>query len=226
MNFSTRIMTGFQYIFWFFLLNVFTILLGGLPVIIFYLAYGFQGIFDYFPIFILCLIPLGPTFVALHFSMMRFVVFSDINLRRDFWRIYRQEFWFSIRCSLVLAIFTIFLCYDFIFLDLLPFGFFISPLLIVAALFILLVIPYVFTVISRYKLSLIQTFKLSFSLMFNNPLITAFHFVFLLFMLILLDSIAGYASAFFFAIWAFIHMKLHVPLLEKTEGTKLISKSF
>lgn len=224
MNFSSRIMSGFQYVFWFFLLNCFTLLLGGLPAIIFYFAYGMQGIFDYFPVFILCLVPLGPAFVALHFTMTRFVIFYDINFKRDFWRIYRQEFWFSLRCSLILAAFAIFIGYDFAYLDMIPFGLFLSPLIVVAALFLLLVIPYIFTVISRYQLSVIKTFKLSFSLMFNNPLITAFHFVFLLFMLILLDSVAGYSSAFFFTIWTFLVMKLHIPLLEKLEGKSLIAK--
>ncbi|MGL5295703.1 MAG: hypothetical protein ACRDAO_01970 [Culicoidibacterales bacterium] len=224
MHFSARLMMIFQYIFWFFLLNLFTIGIGGLPALIFYLAYGVSGMFDYFPIFILTLIPLAPAFVALHFAMMRFVAFQDIHLIRDFWRIYRRDFWMSIRCAMLLAAFAIFIGFDFAYLDMIPFGFYLTPLLIVATLFLILVLPFLFTVISRYKLPFIQTFQCAFSLMFNNPLITAFHFVFLLFMLILFDTVAGYASAFFFSVWAFIHMKLHVPMLEKIEGKKFTLK--
>ncbi|MGL6058070.1 MAG: hypothetical protein ACRC17_07110 [Culicoidibacterales bacterium] len=223
MNFSSRIMSGFQYIFWFFLLNLFTFLLGGIPAAIFYFVYGFQGIFNYFPVFLLCLVPLGPAFVALHFTMTRFIIFYDINFKADFWRIYRQEFWFSLRCTFLLAVFAIFIGYDFAYLEIIPLGLLFSPLLIVAAVFLILVIPYLFTVISRYQLSVWKTFKLAFSLMFTNPLITAFHFVFFLFILILIDSVAGYASAFLFPIWVFLIMKLHLPLLENLEGkTRLI----
>lgn len=222
MHLSERIMNIFQYIFWFFILNLFTLLIGGIPFLLFYLGYGLDGIFTYFPIFILSLVPLGPAFVALHFSMTKFIIHKDIHLLHDFWRTYRKEFWFTLRISLFLALIAIFIGYDFAFLELLPFGLIFLPLLVVSSLFLVLVIPYLFTVISRYKLPFWQTFKLAFTMMFNHPLTTAFHFVFLLFILILFDFIAGYASAFVFALWAFMHMRIHIPLLEQMEEKKFI----
>ena len=78
-----KLLTFFNYIFWFFMLNIFFSILN-IPVILFFLFVGLSNITTYLPLFLVSLIPFGASFTALLYCMRKLVKYKDLDLFSDF----------------------------------------------------------------------------------------------------------------------------------------------
>ena len=77
-----KIFDVFNYIFSFFALNL-LFMFFNIPVILFFLFVGISNIFNYLPLFLLCLLPTVP-FNILIYCMNKFFKNKDLNIISDF----------------------------------------------------------------------------------------------------------------------------------------------
>ena len=74
-----KVLNAFNYIFWFFCLNIF-FLIFNLPLVLFFLFIGLEGIFTYLPLFLLSLLPLMPSLTVLFYCMGKLIREKDLDL--------------------------------------------------------------------------------------------------------------------------------------------------
>lgn len=212
-----KILETFNYIFWFFTLNLLFWILN-IPIILFFTFIGISQIFTYFPLFLVCLIPVMPTFTVILYCVNKIYKNKSINLFRDFFRGFKLNFlqslivWFT---ELVL----IFLIYSNIkFFSLVSKNLIVSSLFICLLILIILLTPYLFLIISRFSMTNMQILRLSFILTFTRPLLTITNFLLILFFMVIFEIIPAIVILFFSTIFAFSLIFINRHLLNELEN--------
>lgn len=158
-----------NYIHWFFLTSIYF----NLANILFILAiYTFDLRFNNLLIFFIALVPSGPAITALCSCMNKIIFDKYIDTTRDFFKGYKEnfilsmKFWIPLLCISSLLIFDIKLCFvngKFLILQI--------PLILMLTFSIVLA-SYVFPIVCRYKIKLLDSIKLAIYLSFKNLLNT------------------------------------------------------
>lgn len=158
-----------NYIHWFFLTSIYFTLAN----ILFILAiYTFDLRFDNLLIFFIALVPSGPAITALCSCMNKIIFDKYIDTTRDFFKGYKEnfilsmKFWIPLLCISSLLIFDIKLCFingKFLILQI--------PLILMLT-FAIILASYVFPIVCRYKIRLLDSIKLAIYLSFKNLLTT------------------------------------------------------
>ncbi|MGL5086435.1 MAG: DUF624 domain-containing protein [Clostridium sp.] len=214
-----KIFDTFNYIFWFFLLNLFFMILN-IPVVSFFIFVGISDIISYLPLFLLCLIPVGPSITALLYCTGKLIRNKSINVFSDFVKGLKLNFVQS----------TTFWCFELLIVFMLysNIKFFVAVnynlvfTCIFAALLILtiLITPYIYILISRFSMKSMDIIKASFILTFTRPILTISNILVLIVSLILFEMSPGTIILFISSIVTFLLSFTSKSLLTELELTK------
>jgi len=144
-----------NYIFWFFLGNLYFLLLNIplLIVLIVFLSNGTKPLPEgYTSIIILCCIPIGPAATALLSVMGKLIREKDINMTKDFFKAYKANFFQSLFFWALEIIIISILIIDISFINSSSFPRVITIFILIVIAFIFLMSLYVFPIISRFYL--------------------------------------------------------------------------
>lgn len=211
-----KIFDTFNYIFWFFLLNLLFILFN-LPLVLFFVFIGISNIFVYLPLFLLCSIPIGSSLTALLYCMGKLIRTKDLNILKDFARGIKLNFKQStfLWCFELILIFILYSNIKFFSTSM--YNLLLTCLFASLLIFILLITPYIYLLISRFSMKTIDIIKGSFVLVFTRPLLTIFNMLILLFVLILFEISPGTVVLFFSSITTFLISFANRALLSELE---------
>lgn len=211
-----KILTLFNYIFWFFMLNIFFIVLN-IPVILFFMFIGLRNVTTYLPLFLISLIPFGASFTTLLYCMRKLIKYKDISLIEDFKKGFKYNFKQStIMWSLELLLIFL-LSFNLRFFSTTYYNLILSSLFIGFLIIILLTTTYIFVLISRFSMNSMEILRASVILTFTKPLISVGNVLIFLFTLILFEISPGTTVIFMGSIASFLVMLLNKNLLENLE---------
>ena len=193
-----KLLTFFNYIFWFFMLNIFFSILN-IPVILFFLFVGLSNITTYLPLFLVSLIPFGASFTALLYCMRKLVKYKDLDLFSDFLKGLKYNWKQS----------TLMWCGELFLIFLLSFN-----LRIFSTVYYSLPLT---CVISRFSMSSMDILRASVILTFTKPVVSIGNIVIFLFSLMLFEISPGTTVIFMASIVSYLIMFLNKNLLESLE---------
>lgn len=211
-----KLFSSFDYVFWFFLLNLFFMLLN-LPLILFMLSIGINNISTYFPLFLLCSVPFVPSLTVLIYCMGKLIRYKDLNLFKDFFHGLKINFKQSILlwCG---ELITVLILYSNIrFFSNFKNGMFFNCIFIVLLLGLFFVTPYIYILISRFSMKSFDIIKSSFILAFTRPLLTLTNTLIIIIPLILFQISPGTTILFISSVLAFLLSFSNKSLLEELE---------
>lgn len=206
-----------NYIFWFLILN-FLFMLFNIPIILFLIFLGMDNIINYFPLFLLCLIPVMPLFTSLLYCMGKIIKNRDLNLIKDF----NHGIKLNIKQSLIfwiLELLLIFILYFNIkFFSYLKYGLFLNCLFISIFITLIAVTPYIYLLISRFSMQNRSVLKNSLILTFTRPILTFTNILIFIIILILFEITPGTTILFISSIAAFLLCFSNKNLLTQLEN--------
>lgn len=212
-----KIFDAFNYIFLFFLLNIFFMLFN-IPAILFFIFIGISNIFEYFPLFLLCLIPVMPTFTVLLYCMNKIILNKDLNILKDFKNglILNFKQSFLIWCNELIIILILY--FNINFFSKIRYNLILICLFAAIAIILLVGTPFIFILISRFKMNNIELLKNSFILCFTRPILTITNLLLFILMLMLFEITPGIAVLFIFSLFSFSLIFINKSLLYELEG--------
>lgn len=199
-NFQT-ILNLCNYIFLFFLLNLF-FLFFNLPIIIFFIFIGMQNITNYLPLFLITLIPVMPTFTVLIYCMNRLIRNKDLMLLKDFFHGIKINYIQSLLiwcCELI----TIFILYSNISFFSKYSKIIVFPFLILSII-LFLITPYLYILTSKFSMTTFNIIKSSIILALTRPFLTLTNTCIIIIPLILFEIMPGTTVLFIAIIPAFL----------------------
>ncbi|CUQ01360.1 DUF624 domain-containing protein [Clostridium baratii] len=211
-----KIFDTFNYIFWFFVLNFFFMLFN-IPVISFFLFVGISNLFNYFPLFLVCLIPTVPAFTILLYCMGKLMRTKNLEPINDFVKGFKLNF----KQAIVLWSFELLL----IFALYSNIRFFTNVMqntiltCLFAALLILLIAitPFIYILMSRFSMKNLPLIRSAFVLAFTRPLLTISNILLFAVSLVIFEIIPGTSILFIVSIFAFLLIFANRQLLAELE---------
>lgn len=212
-----RLFDIFNYIFWFFMLNVLFWILN-IPLIIFFLFIGIKGIFVFFPLFLLCLLPTIPAFTVLLYCVNKLYKNKNIRLFKDFFKGLKLNFKQSLFIWGI-ELLGIFILYSNIrFFSIATSGFLLLNCLFISLLVLIIAItPYITILISRFSMSTMEIVRLSFILTFTRPLLTITNLLLIIVSLVIFEIYPSLTILFISTILAFAIIFANRVLLKELE---------
>lgn len=212
-----KIFDSFNYVFWFFLLNLFFMLFN-IPLILFFIFIGISNIFKYFPLFLICLLPAMPTFTALLYCMNKIIVNKDLNIIKDFTNGIKLNFKQSFLIWFIELLLIIIIYFNIRFFSLIKYNVVLVCLFSAIAIIIAAVTPFIFILISRFKMKTIDILRTSFILCFTRPILTITNLLLFIFLLILFEITPGTIILFISSLLSFSLLFINKSLLYELEG--------
>lgn len=211
-----KILETFNYIFWFFILNLLFWILN-IPLILFFVFVGISGIPTYFPLFLVCLIPVMPSFTIILYCMNKFYKTKNISIINDFWKGFKLNFGqgLIVWCIELVAIFLIFTNINFF--SSVANSFVIPALFICLLILILAMTPYLFLIISRFSMTSLEVLRLSFILTFTRPILTITNFLLFLVALVIFEINPALVILFVSTLLGFALIFVNRVLLKELE---------
>ena len=207
-----KIFDSFNYVFWFFLLNLFFMLFN-IPLILFFIFIGISNIFKYFPLFLICLLPAMPTFTALLYCMNKIIVNKDLNIIKDFTNGIKLNFKQSFLIWFIELLLIIIIYFNIRFFSLIKYNVVLVCLFSAIAIIIATVTPFIFILISRFKMKTIDILRTSFILCFTRPILTITNLLLFIFSLILFEITPGTIILFISSLLSFSLLFINKSLL-------------
>lgn len=211
-----KIFDSFNYVFWFFLLNLFFMLFN-IPLILFFIFIGISNIFKYFPLFLICLLPAMPTFTALLYCMNKLIVNKDLNIIKDFTNGIKLNFKQSFLIWFIELLLIIIIYFNIRFFSLIKYNVVLVCLFSAIAIIIAAVTPFIFILISRFKMKTIDILRTSFILCFTRPILTITNLLLFIFSLILFEITPGTIILFISSLLSFSLLFINKSLLYELE---------
>lgn len=150
-----------NYIMWFFGGNIY-FMLCNIPFLFILLSFNGNFTTEYWILFILFSIPIGPAYTALLSVMGKLVRENDINLTRDYFKAYKTNFFQSLFFwTAQLVIFAVLLI-DIRFFAIKSYGRFFIPIFYALMILDALVGIYIYPILSRFYLKNLDIIKISF----------------------------------------------------------------
>lgn len=211
-----KIFDSFNYVFWFFLLNLFFMLFN-IPLILFFIFIGISNIFKYFPLFLICLLPAMPIFTALLYCMHKIIVNKDLNIIKDFTNGIKLNFKQSFLIWFIELLLIIIIYFNIRFFSLIKYNVVLVCLFSAIAIIIAAVTPFIFILISRFKMKTIDILRTSFILCFTRPILTITNLLLFIFSLILFEITPGTIILFISSLLSFSLLFINKSLLYELE---------
>ncbi|WP_297633299.1 hypothetical protein [uncultured Clostridium sp.] len=189
-------------IFNFFLLNLFFLILN-IPLVIFFFTLGISNVTTYFPLFLLCSIPLAPSMCALFHVMNSFLRTKSFNIFFDLKKGIKLNLKQSLsvwipELLIILVLHSNIKFFSSIYKNTIFACFFVGILLI-----ILLSTPFIFLLMTKFKMNNIQTIKAAVILTITRPILTITNFLLLIVSLVIFEVSPGTTVIFIFSLLAF-----------------------
>lgn len=215
-----KIFDVFNVVLLFFILNLLFMLVN-IPIIVFLFTLGISQIFNYFPLFLLCLIPLGPAFTILLYCMGQFIKYKSLTLKIDLVKgiklnTIQSLFIWCIELAIVFMIYS-----NMMFFASRAHSFLITCISMTLGIVLLAVSPYIYLLISRFSMKTVDIIKTALVLTFTRPLLTITNILILLFMLLLFELSPGTIVLFCSSILAYFIQFVNRPLLTNLEKQSL-----
>jgi uncharacterized membrane protein YesL len=215
------IYTVTNFIYWFFLGNLYFLLMN-IPLVFItfvYLANGTNQLPEGFPIIaVICCIPIGPAATALLSVMGKLIREKDVNITKDFFKAYKTNFFQSLFFCALEIILLVLLYMDIRFFASNNYSPILTLVIYIFMIFIFLMGLYVFPLISRFYLGTKEimkigayytTRKIHITLMnFASFLVVDFIFTKFTFVVLFMASIICYLLMFY-------QRSIHLELEEK-----------
>lgn len=206
-----------NYIFSFLILNLLFMLLN-LPAIFFILFVGISNIFNYFPLFLICLIPLMPAFNILVYCMSKCFKNKGFNILKDF----KKGFILNFKQSLIIWIFElifIFVLYSNITFFKVAFNnTIISCIFLGLLILLLLMTPFISLLISLFSNTSLNVIKNALVLTFTKPLLTLTNILVLLVALVLFEISPGTIFLFIGSLISFLFVWANRSLINELQA--------
>lgn len=194
------------------------------PVLLFFLFVGISNVREYLPFFLLCLIPAGPAFAAVLFSMNRVLH----GIETSAWKDYRTGYVQDLQKKLALAaIQSVLIC---VFWTNVEFFSLQIPFLPLTVLFFLLFLgtvlmtPNLYLLAGRYQMGVKDYLKGAALLTISKPALTFGNLIAAVFILMLLEIRAGTVVLFMASIYGFLIVFMNRKVLgildRQAEGTE------
>lgn len=215
-----KILNAFNYVFWFFGLNIF-FLIFNLPLILFFMFIGLEGIITYLPLFLLTLVPLMPSLTVMFYCMGKLIRDKDLDLFHDIFNGLKLNLKQSllIWCGELILIFI--LISNIRFFTLYKFNLILTCIFIGLCLLLVAITPYIFVLISRFSIKSYPLIKNSLILAITRPFLSIVNIIILLICFILFEIIPGTTILFIGSIFAFLITFCHKPILELLESNSI-----
>lgn len=212
-----KILETFNYIFWFFTLNL-LFWVFNIPIILFFVFIGISNILTYFPLFLVCLIPVMPTFTVILYCMNKLYKNKNIEVIPCFLRGFKLNFGQAlfVWCVELVAIFLIFTNINFF--SVAANSFIIPALFICLLILISAMTPYLFLIISRFSMTSLQVLRLSFILTFTRPLLTITNLLLVLVFMVLFEISPAIIILFISTLLGFCLIFINRTLLSELEN--------
>ncbi len=216
-----KILNFFNYVFYFFVLNL-VFLFFNIPLLSFVFLIGISKIGIYLPLFLITLIPFGPSITMLLYCTGKLIRNKDLDLMTDI----KLGLKLNFKQSLIIWILELVL----IFVLNINIKFFSNYSIILSAIFILISLiilftsPYIYVLISRFSMNTKDVIKNSFILVFTRPIISIANIFSIVFTLILFEISPGTTFLFIGSVLAFLISYCNKFLLTELENNSKKSK--
>ena len=211
-----KVLNGFNYVFWFFCLNIF-FLIFNLPLVLFFLFIGLDGIFTYLPLFLLTLIPLMPSITVLFYCMGKLIREKDLDLLQDI----RKGLNLNLKQSLLIwsgeLILILILVSNIRFFTIYKFNLFFTFIFMALSILLLMITPYIFLLISRFSIKSYDLIKNSLILAITRPILSITNILILLTCFVLFEITPGTTVLFIGSIFSFLIVFCNKPIIEFME---------
>lgn len=210
-----KILNFFNYVFYFFVLNV-VFLFFNIPLLSFIFLIGISKIGIYLPLFLITLIPFGPSITMLLYCTGKLIRNKDLDLIPDI----KLGLKLNFKQSLIIWIVELAL----IFILNINIKFFSNYSIILSGVFLLISLlllftsPYIYVLISRFSMNTKDIIKNSFILVFTKPLISIANIFSIVFTLILFEISPGTTFLFIGSVLAFLISYCNKFLLTELEN--------
>lgn len=212
-----KLLDIFNYIFWFFLLNLFFMLLN-IPLILFFIFIGISNIFNYFPLFLICLLPIMPSFTVLFYCMNKLITYRDLSFAKDFLNGLKLNFTQSFLIWFLEIVMFLIFYFNIKFFSQIKYGIFLICLFFAATIILLAITPFIFILISRFKMNTISIIRTASILCFTRPISTITNLLIFIISLILFEINPGTTVLFISSILSFSIMFINKSLLLELEN--------
>lgn len=191
-----------------------------LPIIFFLIFIGAKNIFNYFPLFLLTLIPVMPVFTSLLYCMGILIDKKDLNLFKDFFHGLKINFVQALLlwCFQLGFIFMLYCNINYFYKCSFVFTVFFSSIIIIT----FAMTPYIYLLISTFSINTLNIIKNSFILTFTCPLLTFTNILCVLSLLILFIIFSGTTVLFIASILAFLIRFSNKSLINKLKTVPVI----
>lgn len=213
-----KLMNFFNYTFTFLILNLF-FLLCNIPLLLFIIFIGISNISTYLPLFLILSIPIGPSFTTLIYCTGKLIRNKDINLISDIIRGFKINFKQSLLVWIVVSVLILVLYTNISFFS--NYSTALTIIFYILSLLLILVTPYIFILISRFSMNLIDIVKISLVLTFTRPLITISNIFAFAFALVIFEISPGTSVLFIGSVSAYIISYCNKALLEELESNTM-----
>ena len=220
-----KIFDYFNYIFCFFILNC-IFLIFNFPIFLFFIFIGISNISTYLPLFFICLIPTLPTFTVLLYCMNKLLINKDISIKTDFIKGFKLNFFQSLYIWIIELILIFMLQLNIKYFSNVNSNIFLVCLFASITLIIALITPYIFIILSKFKMSSLSILRTASILSFTRPILTISNILLLIIALIVFEIIPSTSILFIFSLLAFILMFINKALIEKLENLSKEQNNF
>jgi uncharacterized membrane protein YesL len=211
-----KIFDYFNYIFCFFILNC-IFLLFNLPIILFFIFIGISNIGTYLPLFLICMIPTMPTFTILLYCMNKLVINKDISIKNDFVKGFKMNFFPSLGIWIIELILIFMLQLNIKYFSLIKINIIFVCIFTAISLILAFITPYIFILISKFKMSYLPLLRTASILSFTRPILSISNLLLFVLALIIFEIIPSTSILFIFSLLAFVLMFINRALINELE---------
>lgn len=221
-NFNLKkLFDWFDYIFYFFSLNLFFLILN-IPIVWFIMFVGISKASTYLPLFLLCLIPTGTSLTAMLYCMGKLLRDKSLNVFKDFIKGIKLNLKQSLFFWLSELIIVFILYFNIKFFSTVNYNLILIGIFIFISILIATTTPYIYILMSRFSMKNIDLLKTSLILTFTRPLMTVSNILICLVSLLLFEMVPGAMCLFIFSIFTFLLSYINRALISQLE---LLSKN-
>lgn len=208
-----NILSACEKILYFLKVNV-LFLLSNIPLLLFVFSVGLSEIRTYLPLFLLCLVPLGPALSAVFFAMNRLLHQYDTTAWNDYQEGYTDTWGqkMAISASHMLLIWMFWTNIEFFGMTCPIFPLMILFVVLFAAM--VLATPNLYLLTARYQMSFRDIWKGALMITITRPLLTLSNCIIFAFALMLLEVRAGTMVLFLASIYGFLTVFMNQPVFK------------
>lgn len=198
-------------------------LVSNLPVLLFFLFVGISQVRTCLPLFLLCMVPFGPSLSAVFYCMNRVVDGTETGVLRNFWHGYRTDWFQKIRlCFYQMAALLVLWTNVEFFRFQLPIPV-LSVVWTVIFAAVVCLTPLLYLLASRYSMGNRQIIKDAVILLVTRPVLTLGNVAALAIILMCLELSAGTTVLFMGSVYGFLTAYMSRRLLRDLEVPAEIS---